>query len=174
MQKLDKAAVFAALISERQYQRLRWGIRQADGSFLEIPRTCYDFLGYVSDYLAQAISSLTCEVGGQANALIEARKFAALAVAYFEGSGPDQKMFLESLTIPETFPTRGSLMFYLLKIQWLVLEGINRLGSEVGGVPDILRDIVVWSTIMFMECGVPSRSLEGVVNIHDQQPASMP
>ena len=46
--------ILDVLVSERKYQKRRWGFRQPDGSFEESKRTVGEYMVYMQDYLTEA------------------------------------------------------------------------------------------------------------------------
>ncbi len=78
--------VIEALKVEREYQKYRWGYRQADGSFVEPSHGVGDFLVYAQDYLTAAVHRASRE-NGNAGAIEELRKVMALCCACFEMNG---------------------------------------------------------------------------------------
>ena len=82
----DRDLVFAAIGSERAYQIKRWGDRQQDGSFKEVPKSVCDFITYMQHYMNEATKAATTEAGPYP-ALEVLRKVTALGVACFEQHG---------------------------------------------------------------------------------------
>lgn len=78
-----KQSLIAALDGEREYQLLRWGHLQEDGSLLEPPHSPDEFLLYMQHYLTKAIAAASTQDGPQ-GALAEMRKVVALGIACFE------------------------------------------------------------------------------------------
>jgi len=84
---MDRAAVYRAINSERDYQLKCWGVRQPDGSLQEATHTPGEFLLYMQHYVTQAITEETTKHAAAANTLDIMRKIVALGVACFEQHG---------------------------------------------------------------------------------------
>ncbi len=78
--------IFAAIESERAYQVKRWGVRQSDGSFEEVPKSVGEFITYMQHYMSEATKAATTETGAFPT-LEQLRKVVALGVACFEQHG---------------------------------------------------------------------------------------
>ena len=78
--------IFGALLSEREYQKRRWGFRQSDGSFVENTHTVGDYMVYMQDYLTEAFRRASREEGCH-GAIDGLRKVVALGVRCFEEHG---------------------------------------------------------------------------------------
>lgn len=83
---VNRAKVYEAIDSERDYQVLRWGHRQADGSFKESHKTTAEYLTFIRHYLSEAEKAASTECGYE-GALEMLRKVAGLCVACFEQNG---------------------------------------------------------------------------------------
>lgn len=83
---MDRDLVFAAVGSERAYQVKRWGVRQADGTFKEVPKSITDFIVYMQHYMTETTKAATTRAGAD-SALVMLRKVVALGVACFEQHG---------------------------------------------------------------------------------------
>ncbi len=82
------------LVSERKYQKRRWGFRQPDGSFEESKRTVGEYMVYMQDYLTEAFHAAAREEGDYP-ALDVLRKVVALGVRCFEEHGvPSRDLLL--------------------------------------------------------------------------------
>jgi hypothetical protein len=81
--------VFGKFDSERQYQIRRWGVRQADGSFTEVPKSIEEYVLYMEDYLHEARHQLSRLPEPEARdvALDTLRKVVTLGIACFEQHG---------------------------------------------------------------------------------------
>lgn len=82
--------IMAALKTERQYQVRRWGVRQPDGTFQELPHSKEDFLLYMQDYLSEAIRQIS-RSGDEQPALETIRKVVTLGIACFEQHGVPER-----------------------------------------------------------------------------------
>ncbi len=105
----DRSEVFGVLMRERTYQRLRWGVRQRDGSMVEQAHSVGDFLVYIQHYLNAAIRNMSMTSGSEA-AMADVRKIAALCVACAEQhgipertAGPDNKIINGHDGLPTDF-----------------------------------------------------------------------
>jgi hypothetical protein len=79
----------AALVSEREYQLKRWGVRLGDGSFSEVRKSIEEFVLYMEDYLHEARHQLSRlpEPEARQVALATLRKVVTMGVACFEMHG---------------------------------------------------------------------------------------
>ncbi len=82
----SRQEVFDAIISEREYQKKRWGERQPDGTLQERRSSVCDYLVYMKHYFEKAFATATTHLGND-RALDEVRKIASLAVACMEDNG---------------------------------------------------------------------------------------
>ncbi len=78
--------VIDVLLTEREYQKKRWGTRQADGSFTENAHSVGNYLLFMQDYLTEAIHRASREDGFD-GALDSLRKVMALGIRCFEEHG---------------------------------------------------------------------------------------
>jgi hypothetical protein len=83
---MSREDVFKAIDSERDYQQRRWGVRQENGTFKEIPRSVEQFILYMEDYLLQAKHQITREAG-EFTSKETIRKVVTLGVACLEQHG---------------------------------------------------------------------------------------
>lgn len=90
---MKRITVYAALETERQYQIKRWGVRQADGSFREVPHSVEDFVLYMEDYLHEARHQLSRLPEPEARdvALDTLRKVVTMGIACFEQHGVQRR-----------------------------------------------------------------------------------
>lgn len=91
---MERKAVYEAFDSEREYQLRRWGVRQEDGSFQEIPKSIEEYVLYMEDYLDEARTQLSRMAEPQARtaALDTLRKVVTLGIACFEQHGVEPRV----------------------------------------------------------------------------------
>jgi hypothetical protein len=170
---LNRDHVNLAILTEREYQRLVWGYRQSDGQMTEAKHDLYDWLAYVYHYNLQAIAQ-SANNAGHKHAIIEARKVAALVLAYFAQSGSEPESFLESLTVPAAHGDGRGLNYYLCKTQGLIVNALTMIAdgaTPADAVVYTLRSILINYVLMFMYFGCPERNLDGLINKRDGLPA---
>lgn len=83
---MTREQVFAAIESERAYQIKRWGVRQQNGSFEEVPKSVGEFITYMQHYMAKATRAITTEAE-VFSAMEQLRKVVTLGVACCEQHG---------------------------------------------------------------------------------------
>jgi hypothetical protein len=164
---LSRIAVIAAIKSEREYQKRRWGVRQPDGSFVEVPHDAYDYLCYMYHYNIKAIeASATLE--GNKVALELFRKVVTLGVAYFElkGEGVDEGYMRAINNVKAGSP------FYLLKAQREILNGIENVNEySISGLEANIFAVIEIGFSCFERFGIQPRDLSNITNGRDSLPA---
>ncbi len=165
--------VWAAIYSERDYQLLKWGYRQQDGTFTEATHNDSDWVGYIGDYTAEAkkAASRTAGVGPTTDSI---RKVAAMIVNRFERKGIDRPA-LRAL-VEQATPDPDELeciMQTVLRVQKLAEEAewqVLKPGTEAElHLSTILRECVYGLS----NYGVEPRDITSVTNGRDNQPAKL-
>jgi len=82
--------VMAAIKTERQYQLMRWGYRQEDGSMEEAQHGVTDWLVYIQHYLNIAFEEAATKPGNEP-AMEVLRKITAMGVAACEQNGVESR-----------------------------------------------------------------------------------
>lgn len=84
---MNRADVFAAIDSEREYQKKRWGYREADGSFTEREHEMEAYALYMDDYMAEMKRILSRVATPSPEGLAAMLKVVSLGIACFEQHG---------------------------------------------------------------------------------------
>lgn len=82
-------SVVESLLSERQYQKRRWGYRELDGTFTERAHSIEEFTLYMDDYMTELkhVLSRTSEPEARSKGLDGIRKVVTLGLACMEQHG---------------------------------------------------------------------------------------
>jgi hypothetical protein len=184
--------VLETLADERAHQLRRWGIRQADGSFIEPLHSVGLFLIYMQDYCEEATHRLTrCARGGNCyDTLVSIRKLVALGLAcleqndYYDGLPTANLHPYAPITLENLFDTirytgrmvpvcNVDVSTYLLKIRQCLVDAEVKLGAmNSGAVLVIFREIVQIGVELLCREGAPPREYRRTVtNMRDGKPA---
>lgn len=186
----DLDTVFAALKTERDYQRLRWGKRMPDGSISEVKKFVSDYLLYMIDYHREAITKAS-RCPGTRPALDVLRKVVALGMACLQYHGfgwdfeheelPESFQDVERVLREEYFGDHRLLSLsypfteYLLEIEYhlgfAVQRGKFRQGPREDSALEEIEMAVAYGIRCFTEYGIEPRDPHSVANARDGQDA---
>ena len=166
--------IIAVLKGERNYQKRRWGVRQEDGTMLEVEHNCFDNLAYCYDYNLEALRDAS-RAADDNHCLDTLRKVVAIAVASLETQGLDayEELMPEKIEVPEC----AAVTFFILAIQGSIMDAVDAFAATPAATQCeaailTMRSIIDLGMRCFMQFGVPGRrDLDIVVNGRDNKPA---
>lgn len=178
---VDITEVFAALNAEREYQIRRWGIRQADGQVVEIPKPVADYVTYMRDYYLETQHRVSRDPG-YASALESLVKVACLGIACMEHNGVDEHGRYYSREAVFKAISRSFVMVphhldphfshYLLKVREALDEATKYaacFNTCMALLP--IREVVQLCVECLKMYGVKKRDLTTIINARDGLPA---
>ena len=171
--------VLAALRSEREYQRRRWGCRQPDGTLTDAQQSIADYVIYMQDYDRDAQQQATRNAD-QAASLDALRKVVGLGFACLEQWGTtikDTACTFDEIAAVAQQADKMAITFdysaYLLRIGALLNSMMTdaAFGSRLGAVAAI-QQILQAGVDCFMQYSIAPRDLsQPIINARDGQPA---